>query len=447
MQNQLKIFLPIETKSRELPYKAPLAFILANQGYRVIVGRQQEIRLTWFKYSKFIYIDKSSARTKYQLFKDIKYCGGNIGVFCEEGLVYRSKSQYLAERIYSGSYNLIDKFWCWGFRQYDDISEKFNKKKLKIIDSPRLSISIKNKKSSKTLVNNNKKIIFLTSFGRLNKKINNKKQTQLEILKKRGTFDKNIGEKFYKDWDNYLIRYQKSFIDLIEKCCKEFPNLDFSIRVHPSESKDKYLSSIKKFNNLSFSEYEELGDSIINASHIISSYSTTSLEAHFINQRSFVYTPIKDSRYEPKIIKKICVCCKSSDEIISKIKTNHKNKELTQELQKYISLKEPDYFKILSNFGKEILRISKNSKNERKYIFSFLIRIKYFLKYYLRNFLYSYGFKKDTQTVISKCKSISKKEIINYGEEFLVDNDEFSNIKLNFEISELSNNVFEIYKS
>ena len=447
MQNQLKIFLPIETKSRELPYKAPLAFILANQGYRVIVGRQQEIRLTWFKCSKFIYIDKSSARTKYQLFKDIKYCGGNIGVFCEEGLVYRSKSQYLAERIYSGSYNLIDKFWCWGFRQYDDISEKFNKKKLKIIDSPRLSISIKNKKSSQTLVNNNKKIIFLTSFGRLNKKINNKKQTQLEILKKRGTFDKNIGEKFYKDWDNYLIRYQKSFIDLIEKCCKEFPNLDFSIRVHPSESKDKYLSSIKKFNNLSFSEYEELGDSIINASHIISSYSTTSLEAHFINQRSFVYTPIKDSRYEPKIIKKICVCCKSSDEIISKIKTNHKNKELTQELQKYISLKEPDYFKILSNFGKEIVRISKNSKNQQKHIFSFLVRIKYFLKYNLRNFLYSYGFKKDTQNVISKCKSISKKEIINYGEEFLVDNDEFSNIKLNFEISELSNNVFEIYKS
>ena len=119
-------------------------------------------------------------------------------VFCEEGLVYRSKSQYLAERIYSGSYNLIDKFWCWGFRQYDDISEKFNKKKLKIIDSPRLSISIKNKKSSKTLINKNKKIIFLTSFGRLNKKINNKKQTQLEILKKGGHLIKILVKNFIK---------------------------------------------------------------------------------------------------------------------------------------------------------------------------------------------------------------------------------------------------------
>ena len=152
------------------------------KGYRVIIGRQQELRLTWFKYGKFIYIDKSSARTKYQLFKDIKYCGGNMGVFCEEGLVYKQKPIF--EENLSG-YNLIDKFWCWGFRQYEDISEKFNKKKLKIIDSPRLSISIKNKKSLKTLIKNDKKIIFLTSFGRLNKKINNKKQTQLEILKKR----------------------------------------------------------------------------------------------------------------------------------------------------------------------------------------------------------------------------------------------------------------------
>ena len=198
---------------------------------------------------------------------------------------------------------------------------------------------------------------------------------------------------------------------------------------------------------MSFSEYTELGDSIINASYIISSYSTTSLEAHFINQRSFVYTPIEDKRYEPKIIKNICVCCKSSDDIISKIKSNNKNNEFHQDFQKYISLKELDYFKILSNFGKEILGIAKKSKNKKKFIFSFIIRIKYFMKYNLRRILYYYGFKKDTQTVISKCKSISKKEIINYGEEFFVDNNDFSNIRLNFEISELSNNVFEIYRS
>ena len=447
MQNKLKIFLPVETKSRELPYKAPLAFILANQGYSVIIGRQQELRLKWFKYSKFVYIDKSSARTKYQLFKDIKICGGNIGVFCEEGLVYRSRSQYLAERIYSRSFDIIDKFWCWGSRQYSDIIGKYDKSKLKIIDPPRLSISIKYKKESKLIHNDQKKILFLTSFGRLNKKINNQKTTQLEILKRRGTYDEKIGERFYKDWDNYLIKYQKSFIKLIEKCCKDLPTRSFAIRIHPSESKEKYLSLIKKFSNLDFSEYTELGDSIINSSHIISSYSTSSLESHFINQRSFVYTPINDKRYEPEIIKKICLCYKNPEEIIYNIKLNKKIQEFPKDFNKYISLKENDYFKILLNFANEIRDISKDFKSDLKILPSLFIRIKYFMKFHIRNILYTYGFKKDTQTAISKCKSISKEEIINYSEEFFIDNKEFSDVRLNFDVRQLSNNVFEIYKS
>ena len=35
--------LPVETKSRELPYKSPLAFLLANLGCKVLIGRQQEL--------------------------------------------------------------------------------------------------------------------------------------------------------------------------------------------------------------------------------------------------------------------------------------------------------------------------------------------------------------------------------------------------------------------
>ena len=69
------------------------------------------------------------------------------------------------------------------------------------------------------------------------------------------------------------------------------------------------------------------------------------------------------------------------------------------------------------------------------------------LKSKIRYLIYFLKFKKESKNIIDKCKYISGKDIINYGEEFLVDNDEFSNIKLNFEVSELSNNVFEIYKS
>ena len=165
MFKKVTIFLPVETFSRELPYKAPLAVILASFGYKVLIGRQQELRLYWFNRKKFFYIDKSSAKTKFNLYQDIKNCGGGIGVFCEEGLVYRTKKQYISERVFKKSFELIDIFWCWGNRQYNDLSGDFNPKKLKIIDSPRLAIinNIKDKYISKV---KKKNILFNTSFGR-----------------------------------------------------------------------------------------------------------------------------------------------------------------------------------------------------------------------------------------------------------------------------------------
>ena len=116
-----------------------------------------------------------------------------IGVFCEEGLVYRTKQQYLSERIYQKSFELIDIFWCWGRKQFSDISEKYNKSKLKIIDPPRLSITLKYKEALRSKNKKEKKVLFLTSFGRLDKRINNKKLTQLEIKEKR-TYNPEIGE-------------------------------------------------------------------------------------------------------------------------------------------------------------------------------------------------------------------------------------------------------------
>ena len=58
MRDQITIFLPVETKSRELPYKSPLAFLLANLGCKVLIGRQQELRLLWFNKRNFFYLDK-----------------------------------------------------------------------------------------------------------------------------------------------------------------------------------------------------------------------------------------------------------------------------------------------------------------------------------------------------------------------------------------------------
>ena len=447
MRNQLTIFLPIETKSRELPYKSPLAFILADLGCKVVIGRQQETRLSWYKSKNFFYIDKSVAKTKEKLFKDIKRCNGGIGVFCEEGLLYKSKDQYISERINENCIELIDIFWCWGTNQYNDINEKFKNTKIKIINPPRIATTYKYKKNKLTIKRDSSRkiILFLTSFGIISKKLKNTHQNYLNILKERGTFNPDLGEKYYEDWENYSRKYKKYFLEMINKLCNAFPKENLQLKMHPTEIKDDYESVIKYNKNLQFSNYDSLEKSIINSTHIVSSYSTSAIQARLINDNALVYAPIKDNRYEPKIIKDLCKCYSSVDCIIDNI-NNSKNKLISdKELSRYIESSEIDEFKILFNYAKEIINQSNCSKINSSNL-SILIRIKYFLKSKIRYLIFFLKLKRDTKNAIAKCKYISSNDIINYSEEFFSGNKGFSKLKLKFQVKKLSKNVFEISK-
>tara|TARA_A100001388_G_scaffold182021_1_gene136353 strand:+ start:22459 stop:23820 length:1362 start_codon:yes stop_codon:yes gene_type:complete len=446
MFKKVTIFLPVETFSRELPYKAPLAVILASFGYKVLIGRQQELRLYWFNRKKFFYIDKSSAKTKFNLYQDIKNCGGGIGVFCEEGLVYRTKKQYISERVFKKSFELIDIFWCWGNRQYNDLSGDFNPKKLKIIDSPRLAIinNIKDKYISKV---KKKNILFLTSFGRSDKNTDSKLNTQLKILKSRGTYNPNIGEYFYEDWEKYNINYKKEFLDLIKLCAKSFPEINFEIRVHPTEMKDKYSKLVKRYNNITFSKFSTSLKSIVNNDIVVSPISTTAIESTLINNKSIVYAPKYDSRFEPNLITDSCKLIRKKSEVIAYIREKHmisQNSELgNSQLSKFMSMKENDSQVILKNYALSIIHYLEKISYEPK-ISNIYIRFKYFLKSNFRNILYSLKIKKEKDNISSKCFSIKKHDIIKYVKDFMSDNDEFNDINLKYNFKRESNNIYEI---
>ncbi len=167
------IVLPIEVFLRELPYKAPLSIILADLGYSVYLGRQKEITLFWHNLKDFFYIDKSAAKTKKKLFKDIQNCGGNIGVFCEEGLVFKNGKQYLAERVDENSFDYIDIFWAWGPEHFKLVSHKFGKNKLEIITSPRIGLLYNLVEINKRKKYEKNSILFLTSFGIIDNRLEN----------------------------------------------------------------------------------------------------------------------------------------------------------------------------------------------------------------------------------------------------------------------------------
>ena len=215
---------------------------------------------------------------------------------------------------------------------------------------------------------------------------------------------------------------------MINKLCNEFPKENLQIKMHPTEIKDDYESVIKYNKNLHFSNYDSLEKTIINSTHIVSSYSTSAIEARLINDNSLVYAPINDNRFEPRIIKDVCKCYSSVDYIIDNINNSKKNLFSNKELSTYIESSEIDEFKILFKYAKEIINESKCSKNNSSNL-SILIRIKYFLKSKIKYLIYFLRFKRDTKNAIAKCKNISSNDIINYSEEFFSGNQAFSKLK------------------
>ncbi len=440
MPNQIAIFIPIEVSSRELPYKAPLSFILASYGYKVILGRQQEIRNYWFKYKSIIYLDKSAAKTKYQLFNDIKKCNGRIGVFCEEGLIYYNAQQYLSERINNRVFNLIDKFWCWSKNQYDDISNKFNKNKLEIIDSPRFGL-LNNYKNAKIIDKEESSILFLTSFG----SVDSFGGDRLDILKERGTYNNKLNY-FYKDFNSHFKIYKNKFLNLIINIAKEFPNHNIKIRIHPSEKKDNYINLVKSYKNISLDQEINSIYSIKKSDFVISSFSTTSIEAEILSDKAFVYAPINDERYESLIIRKFCRLIRN-DEDIKKIIKGINNKTFYSLKENSESLfKENDPIKLLKAYANEIVKLNFDHKIKNNNIKIIYIRFRYFLKHLIRDAMYTFKFKKDKDFVLSKCPNISVKDIIKHSKIYFRNNEEYTNLTLKYKIKNVSKLIYEISK-
>ena len=290
----LVVALPIEVKSRELFSKSILAYHLARLGITVLIGRQAELSRLCFYYPELHYLDKSCAKTKINFFKKLRNSGYTISAFCEEGLGYRSSIQYVGERVSEESLNLIHTFWCWGEKQLDDIHSIIKSEKLVVTSHHRGAILNyhKTRYSHPLPIANKRKVLFLGTFGKVNPADKNN-LSYSDILKKRGTLSSAWPESKYIEWDKINRKNFYSFLDLIEKSCSKYKDIDFLVKPHPSENPEPYINLTSKYPNLSIANTPSTLNEISAASLIVTGMSTTAIEATLLDKPCVVYTPYR----------------------------------------------------------------------------------------------------------------------------------------------------------
>lgn len=115
------VFLPIETLAREYHYKLILGVMLAEKGYRVVLGQAHYLDKIYGSFSAGVYLGKNLFKTLFpanlETFKKYKKSGWSILHLDEEGGIFaggkREWYQELNSRLDPNVLCSDDKVLCW----------------------------------------------------------------------------------------------------------------------------------------------------------------------------------------------------------------------------------------------------------------------------------------------------------------------------------------------
>ena len=110
----MKIYIPVEVKTRELNAKLFLSCFLAELGFEVFIGRKYEIQRLCDFSKPGIFLAPGAFKNLKDFFERIKSRGFIIAVNEEEGLVTYTPQMYKDMRLDYEVMKVIDLFISWG---------------------------------------------------------------------------------------------------------------------------------------------------------------------------------------------------------------------------------------------------------------------------------------------------------------------------------------------
>ncbi len=299
-QQPMHLYLPIEIKVRELHGKLLLALAAAESGFRVIIGRQKELRKHLPNLPPGIYLDKSITVSKERWFKRFRNLG-NIMLACdEEGLVVH-EDQYLKSRVSRKSFDQVELFFSWGQVQHDILAgaELPDSDKVLLAGNPRFDMLRPELRSfysdaANQLTDKYGKIILInTNFGFFNhfKGVNEGKRIFLKS-------SSHEGEAFIDEWINYQEELFSYFVDAIRWLSQRFPEFTVVVRAHPSENEDEWRDQVGNLENVVVSKKGSVLEWIAASKIVVHSNCTTGIEAFMMDIPALAYRPVQSSVYE-----------------------------------------------------------------------------------------------------------------------------------------------------
>ena len=298
------LYLPIESKVRELDAKLLLAIEAAYRGYVVVIGSKKIMTyLEKLPAGAFFYKDTSTPMAS--VFRKIKNSGHKIIVHDEEGFVQQSWQRYRDMRVPLESIKFVDLFLCWGSQQYDVVSAYASKHgsmtQVEKVGHPRTDLlrhplrdynNVKKYDAKPTILINTKLAEWNHWKGR---------DGWLDILNSHNMIRNDNELQRRLDQREFKKKLFAQYEKLVRFLSASNPNSRIILRPHPSESVDNWKLIAENLPNVTVTNQKAIGFWIHNADVVIHTSCTTAIEAFLMDKATISYKPISDPRFEEKL--------------------------------------------------------------------------------------------------------------------------------------------------
>jgi surface carbohydrate biosynthesis protein len=284
----MNVFIPIETASRETPYKVFLSALLSKRGFNCYIGTKTSIN-NLIEYSEdFIYLDKGFHNgVSQQNFHKIKKNNGIIYSLDEEGAVDYADDRIIKHRYCKELFDFADHVFFWGGRQKDVVERNIkHPEKVSISGHPRFQ-----------LLSDNFRKMYNFEVEKITKKYG-----RYVLFNTNMSFGNNInGDEFilknYSDrFDNLnkIIDFDKEKCELIIKYIREIALSSYDnviLRPHPEEDLNFYISRFKDLPNVVVIYEGSVVPWILGSEYVVHPDCTTAIEAVFLGKKAFSLLP------------------------------------------------------------------------------------------------------------------------------------------------------------
>jgi surface carbohydrate biosynthesis protein len=336
------LLLPVETKSREFHAKLLLAAVAAEAGYDVLLGEQNAMLAQLPALPAGIYIDKSIARTKTRHFRRLRAAGHRVVAWCEEGLVYRDRDAYLHERISPDSLAEVDRFFCWGQVQRDDIAGKIGAgkvggDKLVLAGNPRFDLlrpgfrDLFGEAAAALNDSYGDYILINTNFARYNHF--NGEGFLLDVLRQRGTLTTPEQETFYTGWRDFLGTLFHGFAQMMPVLSRAFPDRTIVLRPHPSENHQRWAELTRDLPNVKVVYQGNVVPWLMASPVLVHNSCTTGLESFLLDRPALAFRPATSETFDSYLPNAVSRSVWRADELVEEVRAALANGAVAKDAQ------------------------------------------------------------------------------------------------------------------